>query len=83
LRETKFAGYLAAMLRTYMPCLPTRVPQAPTGERWIHEVKHDGYRFIARKIDGRVRLPSKQGYDWPKKYPLVVDAGLPADNQPV
>ena len=39
-----------------MPCLPTRAMKAPSGEQWVHEVKHDGYRLMARKVDGRVRL---------------------------
>jgi ATP-dependent DNA ligase len=30
--------------------------KAPSGELWVHEVKHDGYRLMARKVDGRVRL---------------------------
>jgi ATP-dependent DNA ligase len=25
---------------------------------------------MARKIDGRVRLYTKQGYDWSRKYPV-------------
>jgi bifunctional non-homologous end joining protein LigD len=33
------------------------------GPRWIHEIKHDGYRLIARKPDDRVRLFTRRGYD--------------------
>jgi ATP-dependent DNA ligase len=44
-----------------MPCLPTRgAMKAPSG-------KHDGYRLMARKVDGRVRLYTKQGYGWRRK----------------
>jgi ATP-dependent DNA ligase len=60
--------------RTYMPCLPTRAMKAPSGEQWVHEVKHDGYRLMARKVDGRVRLYTKQGYDRSRKYPLIAEA---------
>jgi ATP-dependent DNA ligase len=38
------------------PCIPTRATKPPVGPQWIHEIKHDGYRLIARKEDGRVRL---------------------------
>jgi bifunctional non-homologous end joining protein LigD len=69
-----FKPYLSSVLRTYMPCLPTRAMKAPSGEQWVHEVKHDGYRLQARKVDGRVRLYTKQGYDWSKKYPLIPEA---------
>jgi len=58
----------------YMPCLPTRAMKAPSGEQWVHEIKHDGYRLLARKVDGRVRLYTKQGYDWSKKYRLITEA---------
>ncbi len=38
------------------PCIPTRATKPPVGPQWIHEIKHDGYRLIARKREGRVRL---------------------------
>jgi bifunctional non-homologous end joining protein LigD len=38
------------------PCLPTKAPHPPTGEVWLHEIKHDGFRVIARKDGTRVRL---------------------------
>ena len=62
---------MAHNVRTYIPCLPTRAMKAPSGEQWVHEVKHDGYRLLARKLDGRVRLYTKQGYDWSWNYPLM------------
>jgi bifunctional non-homologous end joining protein LigD len=37
------------------PCLPTKALRPPTGALWLHEIKHDGFRIIARK-DGD-RLP--------------------------
>ena len=36
------------------PCLPTRAPRPPTGEAWLHDFKHDGFRVIARKDHARV-----------------------------
>jgi bifunctional non-homologous end joining protein LigD len=38
------------------PCLPTKAPHPPTGKAWLHEIKHDGFRVIARKDGDRVRL---------------------------
>jgi len=37
------------------PCQPKLVDHPPTGPGWLHEVKHDGYRIIARKEGGRAR----------------------------
>jgi bifunctional non-homologous end joining protein LigD len=31
------------------PCLPSPGEQAPTGLGWVHEIKHDGYRLMARR----------------------------------
>jgi ATP-dependent DNA ligase len=44
------------------PCIPTRVSKPPVGPQWIHEIEHDGYRLIARKRDGRVRLFTRRGF---------------------
>src|SRR5262249_11531588 len=30
-------------------CLPTKADTLPSGGLWIHEIKHDGFRIIARK----------------------------------
>jgi ATP-dependent DNA ligase len=41
------------------PCLPTKAPQPPTGDGWLHEIKHDGFRVVARKDGTRVKLYSR------------------------
>ena len=46
------------------PCLPTKAPQPPSGDTWLHdEIKNDGFRVIARKDGERVRLYSRRGDD--------------------
>jgi ATP-dependent DNA ligase len=44
-------------------CLPTKAPQPPTSGAWLHEIKHDGFRIVARKDGERVRLYSRPGND--------------------
>ena len=56
------------------PCLPTAAPSAPSGDRWWHEIKHDGIRVIARKEDKSVRLYSCPGNDLTHRFPLIVEA---------
>jgi hypothetical protein len=41
------------------PCLPTKAHTLPSGGQWLHEIKHDGFRIIARKDGARVRLFSR------------------------
>ena len=41
---------------------------------WLHEIKHDGSRVIARKQDARVRLYSRPGNDLTERFPLIVEA---------
>ena len=38
------------------PCIPTVASVPPTGPGWLHEIKHDGYRLVARMEGRRVRL---------------------------
>ena len=41
---------------------------------WLHEIKHDGFRVIARKDGPRVRLYSRPGNDLTRQFPLIVEA---------
>ncbi|WP_420963549.1 DNA ligase D [Brucella sp. IR073] len=50
------------------PALATLVPKPPLGEGWIHEIKFDGYRLQARIEAGRVKLITRGGLDWTKKF---------------
>jgi bifunctional non-homologous end joining protein LigD len=56
------------------PCLPTSAPKPPCGALWLHEIKHDGFRVIARKNGSRVRLYSRPGNDLTQRFPLIVEA---------
>ena len=46
------------------PCLPTKAPNPPSGGLWLHEIKHHGFRVIARKDGGGLRLYSGPRRDW-------------------
>src|ERR1700733_11211508 len=56
------------------PCLPTSARQPPSGPEWLIEIKHDGFRVIARKESKRVRLYSRPGNDLTYRFPLIVEA---------
>jgi ATP-dependent DNA ligase len=67
LQRTLPAGFIAS-------CLPTKAHEPPSGGLWLHEIKHDGFRVIARKDGLRVRLYSRPGNDLTRRFPLIVDA---------
>jgi ATP-dependent DNA ligase len=56
------------------PCLPTAAPRPPVGPDWLHEIKHDGFRLQVIRGGDSVRLFTKNGNDWSKRYPAIVDA---------
>jgi bifunctional non-homologous end joining protein LigD len=55
------------------PCLPTDAPQPPSGTAWVHEIKHDGLRVIARKTGLGVRLYSRPGNDLTQRFPMIAE----------
>jgi ATP-dependent DNA ligase len=44
------------------------------GDRWAHEIKHDGYRIQIHVTSAGVKLYTMTGYDWTDRYPLIVEA---------
>jgi bifunctional non-homologous end joining protein LigD len=56
------------------PCLPSSADRPPSGPNWIHEIKHDGYRLMARRDAAGVRLLTRNGHDWAARFPLIIEA---------
>ncbi len=50
------------------PALATLKPKPPAGDRWLHEIKFDGYRIQVRIDDGKVALLTRSGLDWTEKF---------------
>jgi ATP-dependent DNA ligase len=42
------------------PCLPMLADSVPSGPQWVHEIKHDGFRFICRREGNRIRVFSRR-----------------------
>ena len=59
------AGFIA-------PCLPPKASSPPSGELWLHEIKHDRFRVIARK-DGERCGSTAAGNDLSHRFPLIVE----------
>jgi len=75
------AGRIATLPAFVEPSLATLADKAPDSTNWIHEIKFDGYRIQARLDRGKVKLLTRRGLDWTKKFPTVAQAvaGLPAE----
>jgi len=43
--------------------------EPPRSGEWIYEVKHDGYRMLARYFKGNISLFTRTGKDWTAKLP--------------
>jgi ATP-dependent DNA ligase len=70
-RGAAFSRPLAGFIE---PCLPRPVDRPPIGGDWLHEIKHDGFRIMARRDAAGVRLLTRNGYDFAGRFPLAAAA---------
>jgi bifunctional non-homologous end joining protein LigD len=55
------------------PCEPTLTDHPPAGSRWLHEVKHDGWRILARKQGERIQLWTRRGADFTDRFSRIAE----------
>jgi bifunctional non-homologous end joining protein LigD len=55
--KAPFPGFVA-------PALATSIEKAPSGDRWIHEIKFDGYRVQVHLANTEVKVFTRRGHDW-------------------
>jgi bifunctional non-homologous end joining protein LigD len=56
------------------PALAQLTRQPPVGDAWLHEIKFDGYRLLARLENGKVVLRTRQGNNWTGRFPEIAAA---------
>ena len=56
------------------PQLATLVDDVPTGNRWMHEIKFDGYRALVAAKGEEVRVYTRNGKDWTDKFAPLVES---------
>ena len=61
------------------PCHAIRVPKAPSGPEWIHEIGRNGYRLQVRKDGESVQLFTNGGRDYSARFPLIRAAAQSLD----
>lgn len=74
-RRSRHAGFVE-------PCLPIPAKRPPSGSGWLHEIKHDGFRLMARRDVAGVRLITRKGNDFTGRFPFIATAvaALPASS---
>src|SRR5690348_9947295 len=65
--RTKMPGFIK-------PQLATLKMKAPAGDQWIHEIKYDGYRVQIHLDRGKVRVFTRNGHDWTKRFSRIAHA---------
>ena len=53
------------------PALATSIEKVPSGERWLHEIKFDGYRVQVHLRDAAVKVFTRRGNDWTKRFKKI------------
>jgi bifunctional non-homologous end joining protein LigD len=66
-RKSRLVGFVE-------PCLlsPGKVP--PSGPDWIYEIKHNGFRIMARRDAAGARLITRKGNDLTRRFPFIAMA---------
>ena len=55
------------------PALATPIEKVPGGDRWLHEIKFDGYRVQVHVVNEAVKVFTRRGHDWTKRFRKIAD----------
>jgi bifunctional non-homologous end joining protein LigD len=55
------------------PALATSIEKVPSGERWLHEIKFDGYRVQVHLANEAVKIFTRRGHDWTNRFKKIAD----------
>ncbi len=53
------------------PALATSIDKVPSGQRWIHEIKFDGYRVQLHIVNEAAKVFTRNGHDWTKRFSKI------------
>ena len=66
-RESPFPDFIE-------PAHPTQHDRPPSGDKWVHEIKVDGYRAQIHVRNGEVQVFSRRGNDWTNRFGSIAHA---------
>lgn len=59
------------------PALASPIDKVPAGNRWIHEIKFDGYRVQLHIANENIKIFTRRGHDWTHRFKkIAADAFL-------
>jgi bifunctional non-homologous end joining protein LigD len=70
-RKPVAIGVKAPFLGFVEPALATSIDKVPSGARWIHEIKFDGYRVQVHLANEAVKIFTRRGHDWTHRFKKV------------
>ncbi|WP_168213741.1 non-homologous end-joining DNA ligase [Bradyrhizobium cosmicum] len=74
-RKSRVIGKKAPLPGFIEPALASAIDRVPSGERWIHEIKFDGYRVQLHLANEAVTIFTRRGYDWTKRFKKIAADG--------
>jgi bifunctional non-homologous end joining protein LigD len=70
----------AGALPSFKPVqLATLVDHVPPGDRWLHELKYDGYRTLLAIAGGEGRAYTRSGLDWSDRFAGLIAEAVKLD----
>jgi bifunctional non-homologous end joining protein LigD len=71
----KIRGARKKLLPAFVaPSLAAPSERPPSGPKWVHEIKYDGYRIQARIDGGKVKLLTRKSLDWTDRFSAIAKA---------
>jgi bifunctional non-homologous end joining protein LigD len=70
-RKPAAVGVKAPLPGFIEPALASPIEKVPSGDRWIHEIKFDGYRVQVHLANEAVHIFTRRGNDWTKRFKKV------------
>jgi bifunctional non-homologous end joining protein LigD len=76
-KKPEAIGVKAAFPGFIEPALASSIEKVPSGHRWVHEIKFDGYRVQLHIANDDIKIFTRRGNDWTKRFnKIAADAYL-------
>jgi bifunctional non-homologous end joining protein LigD len=70
-RKSAEIGVKAPLPGFIEPALASSIDKVPSGARWVHEIKFDGYRVQVHLANEAVKIFTRRGHDWTHRFKKV------------